>query len=284
MRGMLKASLTPRRWPKFIAYVLGGCLLAYALLVLLVRPSTQRHWSPDQAQMARAEFNYEQVRIQNIRNAEYRSSGDYEVHWETRSYDLKALESVWLIVEPFADWRGPAHTFLSFGFHGGEYLGVSVEIRKQRGESFSPLRGLFRQYELSYVVADERDLIGLRANHRQHDVYLYKMRATPEQIRVLLRDMLTRANQLTSEPEFYHTLTNTCSSNIVSHINRIAPGRIPFSFSTLLPAYADDFSYDLGLIETELPRDTYRAAHRINALAEKYADSAHFSRAIRGLE
>ncbi len=254
---------------------------AWLLFVLLVRPSNERDWNADQARMTTAEIVGDVVTIRNVRNATYRSTTDFDVHWETRRYDLSRLESVWFIVEPFADWRGPAHTFLSFGFDDGDHVAISVEIRKERGEAFSPLLGLLRQYEIAYVVGDERDLIGLRANHRKDDVFLYPVRATREQARALFVSMLERANRIAAEPEFYNTLTNTCTSNIVDHIESIAPGRVPWSYKTLLPAYSDDLAYDLGLIDTDLPRATYRSAHRINDLASRYAEDPAFSARIR---
>lgn len=266
------------RWPLGVVALFA---LLYLLLVVLLRPSNARDWSLDQASLAHAEFIGDQVKIQNVRNAVYRSSADFDVHWETRNYDLSQVETLWFLVEPFSDWRGPAHTFLSFGFADGRYLSISVEIRKEKGESFSPLFGLFRQYELIYVIADERDLITLRAKYRQDAVFLYKMRATPEQIRAIFQSMLQRANQLVVQPEFYNTLNNTCTSNIVDQIDLIAPGRIPLSYKTLLPAYSDDLSFDLGLIDTTLTRSQYRAAHQINALVLQYADAPDFSTAIR---
>jgi hypothetical protein len=275
----------PRSWRRRVTSVFGIALIAglagYALLVVLLRPSNERDWTPDQARTATATFDGDRVRIDNVRNAVYRSTTDFDVHWETREYDLSRLDSVWFVVEPFAHWRGPAHTFLSFGFDDGRYIGISVEIRKERGEAFSPLSGLLRQYELAYVVGDERDLIGVRANHRQDEVFLYRIRISRERMRELFTDMLGRANALAAQPEFYNTLTSTCTSNIVDHIQHIAPGRIPFSLKTYLPAYSDDLAYDLGLIDTDLPRDRYRAAHRINDLATVNADDPEFSKAIR---
>jgi hypothetical protein len=277
------APKTPRR-----ALFRRGALLLGAALVTgggvfaaTVRPSNDRNWSPDQAQLSTARFRGDTVDVQNVRNAHYRSTTDYDVRWEDRSYDLSRLESVWFMVEPFSGWRGPAHTLLSFGFSDGVFVAISVEVRKEMGESFSPLKGLLRRYELQYVVADERDLIGLRANHRRDSVYLYPVRTTPERMRELLVSMLERANTLAAAPEFYNTLTSTCTTNIVRHINVIAPGRVPRSFKVLLPAHADDLAYDIGLIDTELPRERFRAAHLINAQAEQYADSAGFSRGIR---
>jgi hypothetical protein len=256
-------------------------IVGYLLLIVIVRPSNNRDWSPDTERTASAVFIDNSVKIRNVRNAQYRSTTDFDVHWEDRTYDLQKLESVWFIVEPFSDWRGPAHTFLSFGFGNSEYIAISVEIRKEKGESFSPVAGLLRQYELIYVVGDERDLIGLRANYRHDDVYLYKMRATPEKIRELFTSMLERANDVERHPEFYNTLSNTCTTNIVEHINVIAPGRIPISYKTLLPAYSDELAFDLDLIDTPLPREQYRAAHQINTQAKLHADSAKFSEAIR---
>ncbi len=256
-------------------------IVGYLALIVLIRPSNDRNWSLDTERTASAVITGDSVSISNVRNAEYRSTTDYDVHWESRNYDLRKLESVWFVVEPFSDWRGPAHTFLSFGFDNGKYIAISVEIRKEKGESFSPVEGLLRQYELIYVVGDEHDLIGLRANYRHDNVYLYKMRATQEQARELFVSMLNRVNDVAKHPEFYNTVTNTCTTNIVEHINVIAPGRIPFSYKTLLPAYSDELAYDLDLVDTALARDKFRAAHQINKQAKLYADSAEFSKAIR---
>ena len=278
---MKPALSIPRRFLRYLFILLSTLVLAYLVLIVIVRPSNQRNWTPDTQRTVNAIVTGDSVKIENVRNAHYRSKTDFDVHWETRTYDLRKLESVWFMVEPFSDWRGPAHTLLSFGFSDGQHIGISVEIRKEEGESFSPLGGLLRQYELIYIVGDERDLIGLRANHRHDDVYLYKMRATPEQARELFLSMLKRANQVAEKPEFYNTLTSTCTTNLVEHINVIAPGRIPLSYKTLLPAYSDELAFDLDLIDTTLSREEFRAAHQINEMAKQHADTPDFSEAIR---
>jgi hypothetical protein len=268
---------------RWVARGIALAIVAQLLLIVSVRPTNDREWSADQTQLATALVTGDSVQIRNVRNAFYRSAMDYDVRWETREYDLRQLETAWFVVEPFANWRGPAHTLMSFGFANGEYLAISVEIRKERGETFSPLKGLLRQYEIAYVIGDERDLIGVRANHRHDAVYLYPVRATADQRRALFLSMLARANELAHTPQFYHTLTNNCTSSIVDHIEHIAPNSIPWSPRTILPAYADDLAFDLGLIDTELPRDAYRAAHKINDRAREFADRPDFSAGIRGL-
>jgi hypothetical protein len=248
---------------------------------LSVRPRSDRTWTPDMAVMPHARFEGDSVHIAGIRNAEYRTTDDFTVSYYDRWYDLGALESVWYLVEPVGDMKGPAHTLVSFGFADGSYVAISVELRREPGEKFSPLKGLLKRYELMYVVADERDVIRLRTNYRHDDVFLYPVRATSEQRRRLFVSMLERANRLREHPEFYNTLTNTCTTNIVRHVNEIAPKKVPLSYKVLLPGYSDQLAYDPGLLDTDLPFAEAKARHHINARALRYADDPAFSTLIR---
>ncbi len=259
-------------------------LLAWLVLTLVVRPSNDRDWEHDQERLATAEIEGDLVTVHNIRNFHYRSTSDYDPAWYDRTFDLKELDRAWFVVEPFGAFDGAAHTFVTFGFADRDYLAISIEIRKEQGEEFAALDGLFRQYEIMYVVGDERDLIGLRANHRLDDVFLYPVRATPEQIRKMLLGMLERTNALAAAPEFYNTLSNTCTTNLVHHVNEITPGRIPLNPAILFPGYSDRFALGLGLIDTELPIEELRDRYRINDLARQYAESNDFSQRIRGIE
>lgn len=264
------------------AWFVGGFVLVAAGHAL-VPASNDRDWRIDQAVPAEASRSGDRLVVKNVRNFRYRSADEFTPAYYDSEFDLKELRSVWYVVEPFSTWQGAAHTFVSFGFSGERYLAISIELRKEKGEDFSAIRGMFRQYELIYVVGDERDLIGLRANVRKDDVYLYPIRATPDEARRLLVDMLDRAGRLVREPEFYHTLTSSCTTNIADHINRIWPGKIPFSLKTLFPGYADRLAYDLGLIDTTLPFEEARKRYRINDAAGKYAESDDFSTRIRSI-
>jgi uncharacterized protein DUF4105 len=255
-------------------------LAAYVVLVIVRRPSNDRDWTLDQRVLAHAEFDGPLVTVHDIRLCTYRTTSDYTCSYYDKTFDLRRLDSVWFIVEPFGRSAGVAHTFVSFGF-GGEFAAVSAEIRKEKGEAFSPWLGLVRQYELMYVVADERDVVKLRSNYRHDPVYLYRARTTPERMRRMFVDMLARANKLRSDPEFYNTVTNNCTTNIAGHINTIVPGRVPFSLAMVLPGYSDRLAYRLGLIDTTLPFDQARAAARINDRAARYSDDPDFSNRIR---
>jgi hypothetical protein len=250
-------------------------------LTRAVTPSNHRAWKPAMAVMPYAELWGNQLAVHNIRNCEYLDADDYIVRHYDKAFDLSRLQSVDFVVVPFKDAPSLAHTMLSFGFGDQDYLAVSVEARMEEGETYSPIKGALRQYELMYVVADERDVIPLRTRHRDVDVYLYRSRATPEQARLLLLDVMARVNKLSVQPEFYDTFSNNCTTNIVAHINRIKPGRVPVDIGVLLPGYADRLAYDLGLLEAEVSfQYTKRRAH-INRMANRYADDPDFSRKIR---
>ncbi len=264
-----------------IVFAIVAIALVGAGACAMQQPSLDRDWTGDQRLLPAAEFRGPLVTVHNVRNFDYRSESDFTPRYDDRTYDLRQLDSVWFVVEPFSGFAGAAHTFVSFGFSNGGYVGVSVEIRKEKGESYSPLKGLLRQYELAYVVGDERDLIGLRANHRRHDVYLYPVRTTRVAARQMFIDMLTRANKLRVEPEFYNTATNTCTTNIVRHVNTISGGRVPFHPAVLLPGYSDRLAYTLGLIDTSVPLEELRKRYYISDLARGAEDAPDFSSRIR---
>ncbi len=270
---------------KWVGLPVLGIAFLYFVFSLIVRPSLNRDWTNDEQVLARATFDGDKVAITNIRNIKYRTTSDYDVRYYDKTFDLNKLESVWFMVEPFSGHgAGAAHTLLSFGFAGDQYVAISVEIRKEKGEMFDAVKGLLRQYELVYVIADENDVIKLRSNYRKDQVFLYPVKTTKENMRKLFVSMLSRANKLATEPEFYNTLTNTCTTNIVTHANEIVPGRIPFSFKVLMPAYSDELAQKIGLIDSSLPLAEMRDKYRINARAEKYADDPKFSVRIRESE
>ncbi len=267
---------------KIILWLIALGVVAYVALIIVVRPSNGRDWALDQAVLPYAEINGNKVAVHNIRNFSYTSTHDYTPNYYDKTFDLDKIKNVYFVVEPFSGYVGAAHTFLSFEFEGDQFVSISVEIRKEKGESFSAVKGVLRQYELTYVIADERDVVKLRSNYRHDKVFVYPIKTTPEKMRAVFLSMIERANKLKAEPEFYNTLFSNCTTNIAKHVNQISPKRVPWNITFLLPADADKYVYDLGLIDNTLPFEETRTAHFINDIALKYADSPDFSLKIRG--
>ncbi len=259
--------------------------ITYICVNLFTAPSNNRDWEDDQALLSHATFSGDQVTVHNIRNFEYASTTSYTKGWYDKTFNLEDLHKVWYIVEPFSGIPGSAHTFLSFEFDADgkkDYIAISVEIRKEKGESFHPIKGLFNTYEIMYVAGDESDLIKLRTNYRKDDVYLYPVHGDRQKIQSIFISMLQRMNNLQKQPEFYNTLTNTCTTNIAKHIRDVSPGKIPFfAHEILFPAYSDEFAYTLHMIDTELSFEETRRKYHINEKALNETSSIPFSERIR---
>lgn len=264
--------------PKFLVLIV-FCFLLVGYIS--VRPTNTADWSLDQQVLPSAVISGNVVTIDNVRNFRYTSENDYTPNYYTRDYDVSKIKSVDYIVEPFGDFSGAAHTFLSFGFEDGKYVAISVEIRKKKGQSFSPWLTFLKQYELMYVVADEQDVVKLRTNYRKDNVYMYPTRIDQVHAKQLFLSMIQRVNELHDKPEFYNLFTNTCTTNIVRHVNEISEVKVPFSYRVLMPGYSDKLAYDLGLLDTTLLYDKIRERYKINDKAMKYADDQNFSIKIR---
>ncbi len=274
------------KWLKIALYffltMVALIVLVFTVVHFSTKPSNDRVWNDDQSILPHAEISGNLVSIHNIRNFSYASTTSYTADYYDETFDLDKIKKVWYVVEPFSGIPGSAHTFLSFEFEGDKFVSISVEIRKEKGEAYDPIKGLFNKYELMYVIASEQDVIKLRSNYRMDLVYLYPAKTTKQKARALFLDMIHRANAIKASPEFYNTITNTCTTNIVAHINKITPKKIPFfSLRILLPANSDRLAHELGLIDTDLSFEDARIRYYINDRAMKYTNSSDFSVKIR---
>lgn len=246
---------------------------------IAIPPSHDRNWRPEVAVMPRAVIDGDRVRLTGIRDFDYRSRSDFTVRYEEREVRLSRLKGIDFYVSYFLD--GPVgHTFLSFMFDDAPPLTISIETRPEVGEGFAPIASMFKQFELIYVVGSERDLVGVRTNHRGEPTYLYRLNSSADDARRLLLVYLERINQLADHPEFYHLLTNSCTINIVRYAN--AAGRKGrFDIRHLLNGLIDSYLYHSGRINTDLPFDELRRRSLINPAAQAADGSADFSERIR---
>ena len=275
----------PVAWYRFerrtVAVTFITLLWAALGLWSLKAPKVEADWAPDLARTVELEADGNTLTLRGVRDCRYRTPDDFDVRYRTETLELKSLRSVDFVVERFHALDAMAHTLLSFGFEDGRHIAISAEIRRERGESFDPIAGMFKNFEITYVVGTEQDLIGLRTNHRRSRVWLFPIRTTHERMQRLFLAMLERAEALARVPEFYHSITNTCTTCIVDHVRELVPGRIPFSWRTLLPGYAGALAHELGLIDTDLPFDEAEAQYRIDELAQAGAVDEDFSERIR---
>ena len=244
-----------------------------------IAPSHDREWRPEVAVMPRAIIEGDRVRLTGVRNFDYRTRNDFTVRYEEREVWLSHLTGLDFYVSYFSE--GPVgHTFVSFIFDNAPPLSISIETRPEVGEGFAPVASLFKQFELIYVVGDERDIVGVRTNHRHEAVYLYRLNTSADDARRLLLIYLARINDLADRPEFYHLLSNSCTINIMRYAN--AAGRVGrLDIRHILNGLIDSYLYSSGRMDTTLPFDELRRRSLINEAAQAADGAPDFSQRIR---
>jgi len=256
-------------------------LAAFATILiwwLFIPPSNNHDWQPDVAILPSAAIDGNMLTVRNIRNCEYRTETDYTVSYYDKTFDLSKLQGADLFI---CFWGSPliAHTIMSFCFEGDQYLCVSIETRKEKGEAYSAIKGFFKQYELIYIVGDERDLIRLRTNFRKETLYLYRLTASPSLVREVLLDYLKTINKLYDRPEWYNALTENCTTAIRGHASPYTHGKM--SWKILANGYLDTLLYERNAVDTNMPFEQIKSLSKISEKAQKAGNAADFSIIIR---
>ncbi len=244
-----------------------------------LKPSNDRDWLADVDRTGWAEVDGDQVTLHNIRNCDYRTETDYTARWETRTVNLSKITGIDMAINY---WGSPyiAHPILSFQFSDAPPVCFSIETRKEKGESYSAIGGLYRQYELIYIIAEERDVIRVRTNYRKdEDVYLYRLHITPEKARERFIESVNSANTLRDHPKWYNAITNNCTTSVRSQHGH---NRRPWDWRILLNGKMDEMLFEHGILgDRGMPFAEFRKRSLIDEEAKAADQSPDFSKLIR---
>lgn len=265
--------------------------LGFAILFLSLlgwwnglQPSHQRDWIPELARLPQVSREGERITVTNLRDFRWRTEADYDQRWETRSYDLAKIEGVDLFL---SYWSGEAiaHLLVSFTFADSPPLTFSIEVRREKGEEWSSLAGFFRTYEMAYVAADERDIVGLRTHARGEDVRLFRLAASPAQARDVLLAYIADVNRLAQTPRWYNTLTTNCTTVVYHLVGSVAPGwtfSLPLDPRVLLSGHLPGYLARIGAIRSDMPLGELVRRGRISERARALSlDDPDFWKTIR---
>ena len=249
-------------------------------------PSNDRSWVNDNQRLTNIEINGDKAHINNVRDFNWRSTKDFDERWVDMSVDLDKVSKIWFVLEYFSPERKEmAHTILSYEFEDGTRLACSIEVRKREGVRYHPLKGVFRTYELIYVWGTERDIIGVRSRCRKKSkTHLFEgVVLGPGNERRMLESYIRRTNKLANEPEWYNTITNTCTTNIVNHVNEVYPGRVPWAIGILMPGLSPKMLLRNNLVKASGSVDEAMESSLIDSISEKWDYSTDFGDWIRGV-
>lgn len=263
---------------------LGIFLIIFLVWQGLKKPPLAGDWQPALAVLSTAEFHGNLVTVKNVRNFRYNKSESNPIpSFYDKTYDLNKLAKVWFITDPFKGLAIAAHTFVSFEFSNSDFLSITIEARKTKGQTYDLFKGILRTYPLMYIAADERDAVLVRANIDQDDLYMYPAKlGNQENAKILLTDMLEKMNSLKLHPEWYNTITANCTSQIAWHINKLFPGRLPrIAWQTQFSGYADALALKQGLLDTNLTLEQARQKFRITEISQKIDDVPNYSALLR---
>lgn len=248
---------------------------------MTIQPSNDRHWTPEVRQTPWAEVAGDVVTIHNVRNFKYRSETDFDPMYETRTFNVSELTEVDILATYWAG-KAIAHVMVSFGFNNRDFIAFSIETRKEVGESYSAVDGFFRNYELTYVVADERDLIGVRTNHRDpaERVHVLRTRMALVNGRKLFLEYVRRINKLREEPSFYNTLTTNCTTQVLDQVKALG-GVAKYTWKILLSGYVPDYLHETDTLMPGMSLEEVMATSLVNERAKQFAEDPNFSLLIR---
>ena len=260
-------------------WVFAGLFLVVCAWWATILPSHDRDWRRDVAVMPHAVVDGDRVRITGVRDFDYRSRNDFTPRYKERDVSLSHLTGVDFYVSFWME--GPiGHTFLSFIFDDAPPLSISIETRPEAHEGYSPLASMFKQYELIYIVGEERDLVRLRTNYRDEEVFLYHLAISPEAARRLFLVYLERINELYGQAEWYHLLSNSCTINIVRYAN-VAGRTGGLDIRHVLNGLIDRYFYNTGLVNTSLGFDELRRRSNITEISRAAGNGEDFPQRIR---
>ena len=248
---------------------------------LSLQPQQQRNWNPEVSRLLSYQQQGDQVTLYNVRNFTWQADGRYIERWETRHFDLKQISGVNIIT---SYWMGPqiAHTLVSFDFNNAAPLTFSIEIRKQQNEEFSAIGGFFRQFELSLVAADEKDIIYTRSNVRGEQVYFFPVKMSQPQMQALFQEYLTKADQLAIQPKWYNTLTSNCTTLVFDMVQAVSNQKLPSDYRLIASGYLPNYLYDLGVLKPNMDMATWYAVAHVNPKSRgQQLSSAQYSALLR---
>ncbi len=228
-------------------------ILIAALFFFSRQAKIDREWVEELSKMPKFSQTERGYHIKNLRQWDFRLAGPLTKQWSETHIYPNDLSAVWYFLEPFENNDMFAHTYLSFVFTtengNSQTISVSVEARREDGENYSALRGIFRKFELLYVWSTEKDIHTKIAIHRDDQLYAYQLNLSKEHMIAIFEHFIKRTNDLKDNPRFYNTLFSNCTNELAKAVNDAFPKALPWNISWITTGRAAHWLIELGYIK-----------------------------------
>jgi len=261
-------------------------LLWLTYVAFLLQPSNQRDWEFGVETLPQITIDAGSVLVRNVRDFRYTAQGTRSSNYVDRAFEVGRIERVWFVEEPFTiapftGFKGTAHTYFVFDFQGQSPLAISVEARREKGETYDSVRGLFNQYELIYIWGTEEDLTVRRAVLEKNRLYMYPLTISIESARELFLQLAQSSQQLEAHPRFYNSLTSNCTNELAKAANKVKPGAIPPNRALVFPGYSNEVLYQLGFLPNDVTLEQLNQRYYISDIVVAEHEKEDFSTLLR---
>ncbi|HBI16603.1 MAG: hypothetical protein UR60_C0001G0002 [Candidatus Moranbacteria bacterium GW2011_GWF2_34_56] len=239
------------KFKNIIMLIIVLILVLFSIVILTKNPSHNRDWELGQEKLAKLEIQDSKIKVINFRDFDWKQNNVAGINYIQKNFDLDKIMGVDVAISHFSEFEGMAHIFIIFRFEDNQNMVISVETRREKGESFSPILGVLREFEIIYVVGSERDIVGLRTDLRKERMHIYPMTSSAKEARELFLLIAKDINNVYDEPIFYNTLFNNCTNVITRRMGDVFDIKFPFTYKIILPGLMHEVFYKLKLIPVD---------------------------------
>jgi hypothetical protein len=253
---------------------------------VLLKPSNDRQWDVGFEKLSNISREGDRVTIKNFRDFTFVKGKRTNTDYKEVQVNIKDIQRVWFMYEPFkvppfTSFGGIAHTYFTFDFKNHEPLVVSVEARREEGETYSSYTGAFNKFELQYIWGSETDFDKQRAFSNGEGLYMFPLQLSTGSAKNLFLQMVNTSITLGNHPRFYNTLTSNCTNELAKNANAIKAGSVPLDKAWIFPGYSDEFLYRLKLIPSDKPLEQIRQKYEVSKKMRELDSDPEFSEDIR---
>jgi hypothetical protein len=245
--------------------------LAFLLFVCTRTPSLDRLWDEDVDVLAGIDTSVaETITLTRIRDWQYGVDSITDKAYFDALFDPNDIVAMWLYEQQLDTSGLIAHTFIVFQFvdsyERGKYLGLSVETRREQGETYSIVGGVLRKFEITHIWATEKDLVTRRVQYLNYPLTRYRLEIPAAYHAQIFRKFVEETKGLASQPQWYNTVSNNCTSSLIKYVNKSEPDAIPLHYSYVLTGKVAQYLEKLGYKNADYSLHITRDFLETNAL------------------